>query len=164
MAAYRALTLAGVTTRDAADLTGVARATAGRPEARPASTTSRPSPRTAPANRLSVAERVEVLAVLNKERAKGASDIPTVSEAGFPKLGFDGLVGIFGPRKMPDELREKIAADVKEIVTDPDIAAKLTATGQNVSGGTPAEFAAAQKEQAAQVDAVAKLLGLKRAQ
>jgi tripartite-type tricarboxylate transporter receptor subunit TctC len=108
--------------------------------------------------------KVKVLAVLNKERAKGASDIPTASEAGFPKLGFDGLVGIFGPRKMPDELREKIAADVKEIVTDPDIAAKLTATGQNVSPGTPAEFAAAQKEQAAQVDAVAKLLGLKQAQ
>jgi len=108
--------------------------------------------------------KVKVLAVLNKERAKGASDIPTASEAGFPKLAFDGLVGIFGPRKMPDELREKIAADVKEILTDPDIAAKLTATGQNVSAGTPAEFAAAQKEQAAQVDAVAKLLGLKRAQ
>jgi putative transposase len=69
MATYRALTTAGVTTRDAADLTGVARATAGRgtsttttPES---ARVSRPSSRSAPANRLSVAEQVEVLAVLN---------------------------------------------------------------------------------------------------
>jgi putative transposase len=62
MAAYRALTNAGVTTRDAAGLTGVARATAGRPETSP---TSRRPRRPVPANRLSVAERVEVLGVLN---------------------------------------------------------------------------------------------------
>lgn len=62
MLAYRALTRAGVTTRDAAELTGVARATAGRAETSP--TSWRP-PRPVPANRLSVAERIEVLAVLN---------------------------------------------------------------------------------------------------
>jgi len=61
MAAYRALTRAGVTTRDAAELTGVARATAGRST----STAPRASSRTAPANRLSAAERVDVLATLN---------------------------------------------------------------------------------------------------
>jgi putative transposase len=66
MVAYRALINVGVTTRDAADLTGVARATAGRGTStttRPA--LGRPSSRSAPANRLSVAEQVEVLAVLN---------------------------------------------------------------------------------------------------
>jgi transposase InsO family protein len=63
MAAYRALTDAGVTTRDAADLTGVARATAARAATTRAVRHS--SPRPVPANRLSVAERVEVLAVLN---------------------------------------------------------------------------------------------------
>jgi putative transposase len=62
MLAYRALTQAGVTTRDAAKLTGVARATAGRPETSP---TARRRTRPAPANRLTVAERIEVLAVLN---------------------------------------------------------------------------------------------------
>lgn len=108
--------------------------------------------------------KVKVLAVTNGERAKGAPDIPTVTEAGFPKLSFDGLVGIFGPAKMPEDLRTKIAADVKQVLSDPEIVARLTATGQNVSPGMPAEFAAAQKAQVAQVDAVAKLLGLKRAQ
>ncbi len=61
MLAYRALTKAGVTTRDAAGLTGVARATAGRP----VSSSPRRWPRSRPANRLSVEERAQVLAVLN---------------------------------------------------------------------------------------------------
>lgn len=66
MGTYRALTAVGVTTRDAADLTGVARATAGRV----AIGNSSSSPSTVrspalPANRLTVAERGQVLAVLN---------------------------------------------------------------------------------------------------
>jgi transposase InsO family protein len=62
MTAYRALTAAGVTTRDAANLTGVSRATAGR-AATPSS--SRRSQASVPANRLTVAERATVLATLN---------------------------------------------------------------------------------------------------
>lgn len=108
--------------------------------------------------------KIKVLAVTNKDRAKGAAEIPTAREAGFPKLEFDGLVGIFAPTKLPDAVRDQIAADVKALLGDNDISGKLIATGQNVSPGTPAEFAAAQKAQTDQVDAVAKLLGLKKAQ
>ncbi|MBV9348298.1 MAG: tripartite tricarboxylate transporter substrate binding protein [Pseudolabrys sp.] len=108
--------------------------------------------------------KIKVLAVTNRDRAKGAPDLPTASEAGFPKLEFDGLVGIFAPTKMPEATRAQIATDVKALLADNEISGKLIATGQNVSAGTPAEFAAAQKAQTEQVDAVAKLLGLKRAQ
>ncbi|MBV9558666.1 MAG: tripartite tricarboxylate transporter substrate binding protein [Pseudolabrys sp.] len=111
-----------------------------------------------------LAGKVKVLAVTNDERAKGANDIPTVAEAGFPKLQFNGLVGIFGPTKIADAVRAQIAADAKEALGQPEIVERLTSTGQNVSPGNAAQFAAAQKEQTDQVDGVAKLLGLKRAQ
>jgi putative transposase len=65
MLAYRALTQAGVTTRDAADLTGVARATAGRITSSKGSSQPRSTPRSTPANRLTATERAQVLAVLN---------------------------------------------------------------------------------------------------
>jgi transposase InsO family protein len=61
MAAYVELTAAGVTTRDAAALTGVSRATAGRP--RPV--VGLVATPVAPANQLTAGERVRVLAVLN---------------------------------------------------------------------------------------------------
>jgi tripartite-type tricarboxylate transporter receptor subunit TctC len=108
--------------------------------------------------------RVKMLAVTNKQRAKGAPDLATVTEAGEPKLTFDGLVGIFGPTKMPAEVREKIAADVKAVVEDPEINAKLVATGQNVNPGGPAEFAAEMNAQIKEVARVAKELDIRPGQ
>ena len=64
MGTYRALTAAGTTTRAAAALTGVSRATAGRKPAKPCPVIDPPPP----VNRLSDAERARVLAVLNSPR------------------------------------------------------------------------------------------------
>jgi len=61
MDAFRELTGAGVTTREAAGLTGVSRATAGRPGP-PVGLVAAPR---VPANRLTVVEQARVLAVLN---------------------------------------------------------------------------------------------------
>jgi tripartite-type tricarboxylate transporter receptor subunit TctC len=108
--------------------------------------------------------KIKILAVTNHERAKGAPEIPTVTEAGEPKLSFDGLVGIFGPTKMPAELREKIAADVKEVLSQPEIVARLVQTGQNISPGTPAEFEKAMNAQIQEVAKVAKELDIKPGQ
>ena len=108
--------------------------------------------------------RVKMLAVTNKQRAKGAPDLPTVTEAGEPKLTFDGLVGIFGPTKMPPNVREQIAADVKAVVEDPEINGKLVATGQNVNPGGPAEFAAEMNAQIKEVARVGKELDIRPGQ
>ena len=44
---------------------------------------------------------------------------------------------------MAPAVRDKIAADIRDVVSDPEINTKLAATGQVVNPGTPAEFAAA---------------------
>jgi tripartite-type tricarboxylate transporter receptor subunit TctC len=110
------------------------------------------------------AGKVKVLAVTNRQRAAGAADIPTVSEVGFPGLNFDGLTGIFAPRSMPKEVRDRIAADVAEAAKDPEIVQRLTATGQNLVPGTADEFAASIEEQRAQVAKVVKALDIKPGQ
>jgi tripartite-type tricarboxylate transporter receptor subunit TctC len=108
------------------------------------------------------AGRIKALAVTNRTRAPGL-DLPTVAEAGFPELSFDGLVGLVAARGsgMTDALRERIASDVQAVVADPVITERLTATGQIVSPGTPGEFAAAIDEQAAHLATFAKALGMK---
>jgi tripartite-type tricarboxylate transporter receptor subunit TctC len=105
------------------------------------------------------AGKVKFLAITNQMRAPTAPEVPTVTEAGFPGLAFDGLVGLFGPPDMPNELRERIAADVRAVANDPEILTRLTATGQVVSPGTSAEFVAAIDAQRAQIAAVARVLG-----
>jgi tripartite-type tricarboxylate transporter receptor subunit TctC len=90
-------------------------------------------------------------------------DIPTAGEAGYPSLTFDGLTGLLGPRDMPLALRERIAADMGEIVMQPDFPEKLSLTGQIANAGGPAEFAAAMQEQRDRLAIAAKELGIKAA-
>jgi len=110
------------------------------------------------------AGKVKVIALTNRQHAASLNDIPTAAEAGFKALEFDGLVGLFGPKDMPQAARDKIAADIRAIVSDPDIAAKLTATGQVVNPGTPAELAADLKDQRDKVAQIGKTLDIKPAQ
>ncbi len=110
------------------------------------------------------AGKLRILAFTAPQRAAIAPDIPTAAEAGFPDLTIEGLTGIFGPRGLAPEVRERIAADVREILADPNVTARLAATGQVVNPGTPAEFAAAIEAQRSKAAAVGQLLGIKPAQ
>ena len=107
---------------------------------------------------------VKVLAVTNRERAPAIPDVPTAVEAGYPSLEFDGLVGLFGPPGIADDVRAKIANDVRTAASDPELVKRLTATGQIVSPGNAAEFAASIAQQREQAAAIAKLFGNKPVQ
>jgi tripartite-type tricarboxylate transporter receptor subunit TctC len=110
------------------------------------------------------AGKVKVIALTNRQHAKVLNDIPTASEAGYKALEFDGLVGVFGPRDIPQSVRDRIAADIRQVVSDPEVEAKLSATGQVVNPGTPAEFAAALDDQRATVKQIGETLGIKLVQ
>jgi tripartite-type tricarboxylate transporter receptor subunit TctC len=113
---------------------------------------------------LTQAGKIRILAVTSGKRVGIASDIPTVAEAGYPYLGMDSLIGIYGPRGMPDALRDSIAADVRAVVeADPTIATRLAKTGQVVDLRGRAEFAAGVKEIRDQLATIAKTLGIKAA-
>jgi tripartite-type tricarboxylate transporter receptor subunit TctC len=107
---------------------------------------------------------IKLLATTNSTRSPSNPEVLTVKEAGFPELTLDGLVGFFGPQSMPLPLRERIAADVREAVMQPDFGEKLSLTGQIANAGNPAEFEAAIQDQRDRLAAAAKDLGLKVAQ
>jgi tripartite-type tricarboxylate transporter receptor subunit TctC len=106
------------------------------------------------------AGKVKLLAVTNSERAPVAPSVPTAREAGYPTLEYDGLIGIFATQETPNELRERIAADVRAIVMDPAIAPRLRSLGEIVAPGTPAEFTASMADQDAKFTAFARALGV----
>jgi len=111
------------------------------------------------------AGKLKVLAVTSRNRVAIAPDIPTVAEAGFPFLGLDSLIGLYGPRGMASALRESIAADVRSVVAaDPSLTPRLEATGQVVDIRGPADFAAGIKVMRDQLAAIADTLGIKAAQ
>ena len=114
---------------------------------------------------LAHAGRIKILAVTSDQRAPAAPDIPTAKEAGYPALTFESLFGLFGPRGMPEDVRTKIAADIRAVAdADPSIGKRISAIGTIPSIRGPADFAAAIEQQRVQLAGIAKTLGLKAAQ
>ena len=108
------------------------------------------------------AGKVKMVAVTNAARASMIPDIPTITEAGYPALTLDGLIGLFGPPTMPIAQRERLAADIKEVMdTDPIIKDRLILTAQVPNPGGPAEFAQSIENQRAILAKAARDLGIK---
>ena len=108
--------------------------------------------------------RARLLAVASDVRVPLAPDVPTVTEAGFPELRMDGVVGFFGKRGMPDTLRDRIASDVRAVANDPSIRERLAAVGQAARPGTAAEFAALLDEYRRRLADLAKTIDFKATQ
>jgi tripartite-type tricarboxylate transporter receptor subunit TctC len=104
--------------------------------------------------------KVKILAITNLKRASAVPDLPTGTEAGYPALALDGLIGLFGPKNLPPGTAERIAADVQAVAADPTIGPRLAATGQQLDPGGTAEFTAAVDAQRRSIAATAKALGI----
>jgi tripartite-type tricarboxylate transporter receptor subunit TctC len=63
---------------------------------------------------------------------------------------------------MPLELRKRIAADVIAAANDPEVKAKISATGQDVRTGGPDELAETIRQQTANTANIAKILGMEK--
>lgn len=104
------------------------------------------------------AGKIRLLAVVNATRAPVAPDVPTVAEQGFPDLTFSGVTGFFGGRDMPDALRDRIAADIRSVATEPAIRDRIAAMGSIAKGSTPSEFKGDIQKQREQIGGLVRAL------
>lgn len=107
------------------------------------------------------ADSARLLAVTSGERSAIAPHVPTALEAGYSSLTVDTQWGFFGWRGISDELRSRIAEDVRQAAMDTTLIERLAAMGQVVGAGGTDAFAAAIDRQRAQVATVARIVGLK---
>jgi tripartite-type tricarboxylate transporter receptor subunit TctC len=80
------------------------------------------------------------LAVLTKQRSPDLPDVPTLDETVLP--GFDLLAwaGVFGPAKLPPEIVEILAREIKAAMAKPEILEKFKKSGIEPYWGDTAEF------------------------
>lgn len=70
------------------------------------------------------AKRLKVLAVLTGKRVDFAPKVPTVVELGY-SIVYVPLLGVLGPKKVPEEIVEKIDSLVAKICTEQDFQTKM---------------------------------------
>jgi tripartite-type tricarboxylate transporter receptor subunit TctC len=105
--------------------------------------------------------KIKIIAINDRERSPIAPDIPSVVEAGYPSLLASPVLGLLGPRDMPLDLRQRIAADMLAAL-DQSVSEKLALTGQPATPLGVDAYTAALKEQYAQVAHIASVLGIAR--
>ncbi|GAA4329048.1 tripartite tricarboxylate transporter substrate binding protein [Pigmentiphaga soli] len=77
------------------------------------------------AGKLMEAGRLKALAVASPQRDPRYPDIKTTAELGYPYLQLSIWHSLFAPGGTPPELTEKIAADVRAVLKNPDFLKKI---------------------------------------
>jgi tripartite-type tricarboxylate transporter receptor subunit TctC len=108
---------------------------------------------------LAQAGKIRVLVVTNNTRSPLWPEIQTIAEAGYSDFTFDGLIGVFAPGGTPDERRQRVAAEIREIAADEAVAQRLRAAGQIVRRSTTAEFDAAIQGQRSKLAGILQIIG-----
>jgi tripartite-type tricarboxylate transporter receptor subunit TctC len=84
--------------------------------------------------------KLKALAVSTAKRNPLAPNVPTMQEAGVPGYTSQGSFGLFAPAGTPRDVRDKIAADVAEILARTDVKNALEARSFVVDSAGPDAF------------------------
>lgn len=80
------------------------------------------------------------IAVTSRARAPMSPTLPTVVEAGYPRLVAENFLGISAPAGVPAEVVEKVNKAVAEVVARPDVARRLSDLGVESEAMSAAQF------------------------
>jgi tripartite-type tricarboxylate transporter receptor subunit TctC len=83
---------------------------------------------------------LRALAVTSKERVAKLPNVPTVAEAGFPKLQNTFWLGVVAPAGTPAAIINKLNAAFRDALAQPEARTRLANLGAQITVGTPAEF------------------------
>jgi tripartite-type tricarboxylate transporter receptor subunit TctC len=108
------------------------------------------------------AGNVRALGVTTKQRVPVLGNVPTISEAGVENYEMSTWFGILGPKGMKKEDVQRINADIRKAMNDPELSRQLTSQGMIVNVGTPEEFDGLIRGEIKKWRPIVEKLGLKK--
>jgi tripartite-type tricarboxylate transporter receptor subunit TctC len=109
--------------------------------------------------------RLRAIAVTSRERSPNAPDVPAVRESGVPALkdfAVENYYGFLAPGGTPKEIVSKIEADIRKVLSEPQLVNRLAAAGMDKFLLTPAETTAIMRADIERYKRVARHAGIKQ--
>ncbi len=104
---------------------------------------------------------LKVLSVSGTQASPAAVGVKPAIEQGYPKLGQQGLMGLFGAKSMSPEARRKAGEDFLKVAAQPDVVKRLESIGQFYIPGDAATLESEIRKQEAAIAEMAKGIGLR---
>jgi len=104
--------------------------------------------------------RLRALVTLLPERSSLLPNVPTIAEAGMPRLTAVPWSGLFAPAKTPRDIVERLSREVNVILKRPEIRGQFQKHGFEPGGSTPGELGAFLKQQLVEWRSAARSAGL----
>lgn len=84
--------------------------------------------------------KLVALGVSTAKRSSALPNVPTIAESGLPGFDYNLWIGLYAPAGTPQEIVDRINADVAKMLATPDVKERLAALGAEPLVMTPAEF------------------------
>ena len=107
------------------------------------------------------ADKLRPIAITSKKRSPLLPNVPTFAEAGYPKVEVLNWQGLIAPKGTPKAIIDKLNAAANEALKDPQLRELMLSQGNEIGGGSPAEFAALIKAEASKWSGVVKTANIK---
>jgi tripartite-type tricarboxylate transporter receptor subunit TctC len=102
------------------------------------------------------AGQMRALAITSKTRSPLFPDVPTMAEAGVTGFEVQNWQGLVGPAGLPANIVKALNDACNKALADPAIRQQMLGQGNEIGGGTPEQFAAFIKAEAARWGKVVK--------
>lgn len=107
------------------------------------------------------ADKLRPIAITSKKRSPLFPNVPSFAELGYPKVEVLNWQGFIAPAGTSKPIINKLNAAANEALKDPQLRELMLSQGNEIGGGTPADFAALIKSEAAKWSAVVKAGNIK---
>ena len=105
--------------------------------------------------------KLHMIAAAGSKRTRGAPELPTVAESGYPGYAVDAWFGLVAPAKTAPDIIAKLSAAVINIMKAPDVRSRFDQLGYDPIGNTAVEFGATIRADIEKFGRVIRAAGIK---